>query len=234
MRRIFVAALALVATAGYAQQGSYFDPAQAYNRLLIEKNGGTYTQVGNFKVTGTSYLFGSKNNGDIYGPTETGKDVSLAYNSYNQQVEFFPAGSNSSLVKEPGTLDSFVIHKNRDVNLETDIVFHYASQLGGKDKNYYQLVHRGKKASLYKRYTAELGVVSTNYIQAELRQFNILVDYFWVDSTGKNLKKLKMNAKSLEKELGSIKSISSVIDPAGLTAEREKELVKIFEAVNAE
>lgn len=234
MRELLIAILALSVTVGYGQQGSYFDPAQAYNRLLIEKNNGSYTQVGNFKVTGTSYLFGSKNQGDIYGTSEVGKDVSLAYNAYNQQVEFFPSGSNSSLVKEPGTLDSFVIRKNPDVNLETDIVFLYASQLDAKDKNYYQLVHRGKKASLYKRYTAELGVVSTNYIQAELRQFNINVDYFYVDSTGKNLKKLKVNAKSLEKELAPIKNISSAYDPAGLTAEREKELVKIFQALNAD
>jgi hypothetical protein len=100
-----------------AQQNSYFDPAQAYNRLLIEKNNGTYTQVGNFKVVGSSFLYGEKNNGNLYGTNETGRNLPLSYDTYTQNVYFFPNGA-ARLTKEPATLDSFTINKNTEISLE--------------------------------------------------------------------------------------------------------------------
>jgi hypothetical protein len=138
------------------------------------------------------------------------------------------------LTKEPGTLDSFIIKKNPEAMLDNDIKFVYGSILGSNDKAYFQVVSKGGKASLYKKYTSELGMVTTNYIQSELRQFNINVDYYYTDSTGKGLKKLKMNAKSIAKEFASIKDVSSVIDADLLTSEREQELVKIFGELNRE
>ena len=218
---------------GFSQQRSYFDPAQAYNRLLVEKNNGTYTQVSNFKVVGSSYLYGEKNKGDIFGASETGKDISLSYDTYKQNVYFFP-GSDAGvgLTKEPGSLDSFRINKNAALGLEDNITFIYGTVLGSKDKNYFQVVTRGKNVSLYKKYTSELGMVSTNYIQAELRQFNILVDYYFADSTGKGLKKLKVNPKNISKEFSYIKDLSSFINTDELVSYRDQELVRIFQELN--
>jgi hypothetical protein len=218
----------------FAQAVSYFDPAQAYNRLLIEKNNGAYTQISNYKVTGSSYLYGQKNLGDIYSPSESGTNIPISYNVYNQQVEFSPSGGNAVLVKEPSTLDSFKIRKNTEVSLETNITFLYASVLGSKDKNYYQVMLRGKKVSLYKKYTAELGIVSTSIVQADLRQFNINVDYYYTDSSGKGLKKLKVSSRNLAKEFASIKDLSSFIDQDALTAERDNELMRVFAELNKE
>ena len=44
----------------YGQQMAYVDPAQAYNRLLIEKSGDSYMRIKNYKVIGSPYLFGQK------------------------------------------------------------------------------------------------------------------------------------------------------------------------------
>jgi hypothetical protein len=218
-----------------AQQASYFDPAQAYNRLLIEKNNGTYVRVSNYKVIGTSYLFGEKNKGDIYGANVTGYDIVLSYDTYTQNVYFIlPSSPNVSLTKEPSSLDSFKLIKNREASLDQDVTFVYGTIIGAKDKNYYQVIARGKKASLYKRYTSELGIVSTNYIQSELRQFNILVDYFYTDSTGKGVKKLKINTKNLAKEFLPIKDLSSFINSDDLNVSRDRELVRVFEELNKE
>ncbi|HEY6502470.1 MAG TPA: hypothetical protein VIZ28_00725 [Chitinophagaceae bacterium] len=217
-----------------AQQASYFDPAQAYNRLLIEKGSGTYRQVSNYKVTGTSFLFGEQNKGNIYAPNEAASDIPLTYDTYTQHVDFYPSGSGMALTKEPGSLDSFIIKKNTEAMLENDIKFVYGSILGSKDKAYFQVIAKGKKVNLYKKYTAELGIVTTNIVQSELRQFNINVDYYYTDSTNKGIKKLKINTKSIAKEFAAIKDVSSVIDADLLTSEREKELVKIFGELNKE
>lgn len=225
--------LVFIFSRGIAQQASYFDPAQAYNRLLIEKGSGTYRQVNNFRVTGTSFLFGEKNTGSIYASNETGNNILLTYDTYTQNVDFYPSSGNGpALTKEIGTLDSFVINKKPEVMLENDIKFIYGNILGSDDKAYFQVVSKGNKASLYKKYSAELGMVTTNYIQSELRQFNILVNYFYSDSTGMGLKKLKINARSLIKEFASIKNISSFVDADLLNSEREQQLILIFGELN--
>jgi hypothetical protein len=234
MRILFAFLFSFCLAASFAQQGSYFDPAQAYNRLLIEKGNGTYRQISNFKVTGTSFLYGEQNKGNIYAPNEAASDIPLTYDTYTQHVDFYPKGSRTALTKEPGSLDSFVIKKKPEALLENDISFVYGSLLGSKDKAYFQAVARGSKVNLYKKYTSELGIVSTNYIQSELRQFNINVDYYYTDSTGKGIKKLKVNAKSIAKEFAFIKDISSSIDADLLVSEKEQELVKIFGELNKE
>ncbi|MBL7738596.1 MAG: hypothetical protein JNK14_05205 [Chitinophagaceae bacterium] len=234
MRILFAIIFSLSLSASFAQQASYFDPAQAYNRLLIEKNSGTYRQVSNFKVTGTAYLFGEKNNGAIYTPNETGKDIFITYDTYTQHVIFYPSANGPALTKEPGSVDSFIINKNPEAMLDHDILFVYGSTLGVKDKVYFQAIARGKKANLYKKYTSELGVVSTNYIQSELRQFNINVDYYYADSTGKGLKKLKISSKNITKEFAGIKDLSGIINEDDLTANRENELTRLFGEMNKE
>ena len=104
-------ALALIAgIAATAQQASYVDPAQAYNRILVEKGANSYRQVGNYKVIGSPFLFGEKNKGNIYSKPETAKNIELSYNIYNQEVAFYStANPDNELVKTPGSLDSFLL-----------------------------------------------------------------------------------------------------------------------------
>ena len=54
-------------SASFGQAATYSDPAQAYIRILLEKSGeGGYKQIGNFKVLGTSYLYGGNQFGDVF------------------------------------------------------------------------------------------------------------------------------------------------------------------------
>jgi hypothetical protein len=74
--------------------------------------------------------------------------------------------------------------------------------------------------------------VTTNIIQADLRQFNILVDYYYTDSTNKAIKKLKLSARNIAKEFEGITNLSSFINSDELTVNKEKELIRIFEELN--
>lgn len=223
----------VVQTGGFTQQASFFDPAQAYNRLLIEKNNGVYTRISNYKVVGSPYLFGEKNGGHMFSKEEKAYNIFLSYDTYTQNIEFYSsANPDKPLIKEPGSLDTFLIKKNPANGLENNIIFIYGSLLGSKDNVFYQLVAMGEKVSLYKKYSCELGIVTTNYIQSELRQFNLIVDYFYTDSTGKNIKKLKISKEQLAKEFAAIKNLSSIINSDALHYRKDAELIRIFAAMN--
>ena len=81
--RLFLVSLFLVfAQALFPQAQSYTDPVQAYNRLVVEKSNGTYIRMGRYKVIGTPYLYGGKQDGIVYEKGKAGNHVSFSYNLY--------------------------------------------------------------------------------------------------------------------------------------------------------
>ena len=139
------------------------DPATAYNKYLVGQNNRKYTQIGQYKVLGTPYLFDSKHLGNMFAKTETGFNILLSYNVYNQEVEFTSSSNpDQPLVKEPGTVDSFILKK--DSLIASDMLFIYGAHLGFKDKQYYLQVSKGDKYQLFKKYKANMEVVSTNIL----------------------------------------------------------------------
>jgi hypothetical protein len=207
------------------------DPALSYGKYLVLNNGNTYTLIGNFKVVGSPYYFGSKLIGKLFTKEKAGYDVLLRYDIYNQAVEFFSSISQTEpLVKEAGEVDSFMIRK--DSLIKEDIWFIYGPLVGATDKAYYQLITAGKVFNLYKKYGAELGIVSTNYIQSDLRQFDLYYNYYYLDLKTRELKKLKTNVKALKKEFQPYKDISSAIDEKQFSVNQEIDLKRIFDFLN--
>ncbi len=215
-------------------QSGYMDNALNYSRLILVKTeGGVYKQVGVFKVIGTSYLFGEKNKGNLFSPDAKAYNIFLSYNTFNQEVEFYSSGNpDKPLVKEPGTVDSFLIQENVSLGINHPLKFVYGTHLGSSDKSYFLELYAGKQYSVYKRYKTDLGYVSTNYIQSELRQFDLLYEYFYADSTKAGLKKLKTNVSNIIKELKSIKDISPVFTSDDFTRDQEAALRRAFEYLN--
>lgn len=215
-------------------QNTYMDNALNYSRLIIQKTeAGFYKQVGIFKVVGTSYLFGEKNKGNLFSPEAKAYNIFLSYNTYNQEVEFYSSGNpDKPLIKEPGTVDSFIIQENVALGINHPLKFVYGTHIGSSEKSYYLEIYAGSKYSVYKRYKSDLGYVSTNYVQSELRQFDLLYDYYYADASKDGLKKLKANSASIIKELKSIKDISTVFTNEAFTMDQEEALRVAFEYLN--
>lgn len=210
------------------------DPALNHNRLLIQHTSeGMYKLIGPYKVVGSSFLYGEHHSADMFAPEVKAYNIFVSYNTYNQEVEFYSNGNpDKALVKEPGTLDSFIIHQNIDLGIINPLKFVYGSVLGVKDKYYFQEVCMGKRFSLYKRYKSQLGYVSSNYVQSELRQFDLEYEYYYTDTEGKGIKKIKPNAAGVIKEFKDIKDLSAVVSVDDFTANPENAFRKAFEYLN--
>ncbi|MBI5856542.1 MAG: hypothetical protein HZB42_02730 [Sphingobacteriales bacterium] len=234
VKRFFYAAgFLLLSNTAFSQSG-YMDNALNYSRLIIAKTPeGVYKLVGPFKVIGTSYLFGEKMGGDLFSSEAKAWNISLSYNTYNQEVEFYSSSNpDKPLVKEVGTVDSFILHQNIESGIISPLKFVYGELIGSKEKAYFQEVCTGTRFNLYKRYKSELGYVSSNYIQSELRQFDLLYEYFYTDSESKSIKKIKANGPSVIKEFKSIKDISAVVNNDDYSVNPEEALKKAFDYLN--
>ncbi len=226
--------LSILEIAGQSSVPGYHDPALSRNKLLREQQGeGVYKLIGTYKVKGISYLFGQKLVADIFSVQETAANVNIHYDTYNQEIEFFSAGNPARpLVKAPGEIDSFVVKPQADAGINDELRFIYGPLAGSTEKAYFQVIARGSRYSLYKRYKSELGYVSDNYIQSELRQFDMLSDYFYYDAVTKKMKKIKLNLSNVSKEFKAVKDINGIATNDDFTNDPEGAMKKIFTVLN--
>ncbi len=210
------------------------DPALNHNRLLQQQTSeGMYKLIGAYKVVGSSFLFGEHHPADIFAPEVKAYNIYISYNTYNQDVDFYSTSNpDKPLTRVPGTLDSFIIHQNIELGIFNPLKFVYGSVLGIKDKYYFQEICTGARFNLYKRYKSELGYVSENYVQSELRQFDLEYDYYYTDTQGKGIKKIKPNAASVIREFKDIKDLSLIASIDEFTANPENAFKKVFGALN--
>ena len=224
--------LLLISQLVSSQALSYLDPASAFLRIYLEKGSeGTYQQIGNFKVIGTSYLFGEKLKGGIYTKTEKSEHVELGYNTYNQSLDVKLNGVQS-ITKKAAEVDSFIIYANNSEFIKNDLLFYSSALVSPKSKDgFYQVISTGSKYNLYKGYTAALDIVSTNYIQSDLRQFTLEYNFYYTDNSTKDFKKLKLSKKKIVDEMKSKMDVSIFLDEEELDKNPEIALKKVFNAL---
>lgn len=214
--------------------GAWTDPALNHNKLLRDQTGdGTYKLIGTFKVIGSSYLFGEHNKGDLFATEAKAYNVFVSYNTYNQEVEFYSTSNpDKPLVKETGTIDSFTIHQNLESGIVSQMKFVYGTALGIKDKYYFQEICKGQRFSLYKRYKSDLGYSTTNLAQTDLRQFDLQIEYYYIDTESKGMKKIKPNAASVTKEFKEVMDLSGLVSVDEFTINPEAAFCKAFSLLN--
>jgi len=210
------------------------DPALNHNKLIQQQTSdGIYKLIGPYKVIGTQFLYGEHLKGDMLSTEAKAYNIFISYNTYNQEVEFYSSSNpDKPLVKEPGEVDSFVIHQNLELGIMLPLKFIYGTHIGTTDKYFFQQVYEGSRFSLYKRYKSELGYVSTNYIQPELRQFDLTYDYYFTDKEKKGIKKLKANYSSVVKEFKDVKDITAAVSSDAFDINKEEALRKAFGYLN--
>lgn len=210
------------------------DPAMNHNALLRDRLGdGVYVLIGTYKVMGSPYLFGQRRNADLFTPKEKAYNININYNTYSQEIEFYSTSNPAApLIKEPGEVDSFILKQDVESGIAKDLKFIYGTQIGSTEKAYFQVLQTGSRYSLYKRYKSDLGYPSGNYGQADLRQFDLLSDYFYYDAETKKLKKIKFNLSSITREFKSIKDVTPVANSEAFSVNPEGTLIKVINYLN--
>ena len=239
-KRFLVYLSMLLASAAFAQSGiitptvGWVDPVLNHNRLLREQMGeGVYKLIGPYRVIGSSYFFGERNKGTIYSTDATAVNIPLGYNTYTQEVEFIsPSNPGQPLIKSPGEVDSFVFLANKTMGLEADMRFVYGKYLGSTEKAYFLELAIGAKAGIYKRYKADVGYVSSNYVQSELRQFDLLYDYFVYNASTRTLKKVKNSYNGLLKELTAFGNVAAVFTSEAYNLNPDQALKQAISLIN--
>ncbi len=224
-----------IAAAGQSfPNGSYNfngDPAYAYNKYLVLHGERNFTKVGIYRVLGTYYLMGEKHPGAMYSKTETALNIKLSYNTYNQEVAFISSSNlNNPLVKEAGTLDSFRLQK--DSLITEDMLFVYGGLLGSNEKAYFrQMTDPSQNLVLYKKYKSVLASTS-NYIEADIREFELEVSYYYYNKEKKEFSRLKTGYNAVKKELGFIRNFDTVLDKELLRTNPEAALINLISSAD--
>ena len=230
---ILIACLFSLSQSVKAQQSSYFDAAQAYGRFILETNPASVTRVDQYKVVGSPFLFGPRMTGNLFAKGETAFNIKLSYDTYHQMIEFYSSANPATpLIKDPGAIDSFSFASNTEVGLLQGLKFISGQVLGKKDDlNFYQLMYEGEKVTLYKKYFTTLGIVSTNILQSDLRQFELQFEYAY-KTRESELKRLKPVYFQVYKELKTIIDIREIVEPQSYSANPDLALLKIFAAID--
>lgn len=230
---VFLNMIFLLPFTVHAQQLSYSDAAQAYNRILLEKGNGTFQRISAYKVRGTQYLFGEKHPGDMFATGETAYNIRVSYNTYNQELEFYSsANPDKPLIKDPKEIDSFTIKPNANLGITEPLLFVNGKYLGASNNALYQTIYHGSKFSLYKKYKSTLGIVTTSYIDADLRQFDLEFAFYYYNHSTKENKKIKLNANTVKKEFKQVIGIDEILENSSLAVDPEVALRQIFTILN--
>lgn len=232
MRHLF--SLVLIAQFVYvqanAQARSFSDPAQMYNRLVLEK-ANMVTRIGNYKVQGTPYLYGGMVSGIIYMRGKSPAETFTGFNTYYQVVEY-AFSQNGEYITPDGITDSFTLKSKPDVQLNSDIKFINGELIKAPEKGFYQVVYAGPHYALYKFYKSVLTVVSTNYVDANLRQFDLNYEYYYRDISQDKVKKLKPNNGFVKKEFKTVPAAATAATDDDFAYSPEAALVKVFTVLN--
>jgi hypothetical protein len=207
------------------------DAAVGYSAWALENNENSFKRVGAYKVKGTPYLFGGAYNGDVYAKGQVGKKVIIGFDTYQQQLEIY-LGAKDPIVKHLNEVDSFTLRADSNSYFKEDMFFVNAQQFDTTRNIFLLEVYKGKRFSLYKYYYSKLGIVSENYVQSELRQFDLNFEFYYHDNQEKKLIKLKLAPKFLRNEFDKYVNVGSLLDLEGLNRNPQFELLKIFMHLN--
>ncbi len=199
----FVLFIFLFSASAQSQFLSYVDPAAAYNKLMLDQSerSSTYDLIGRYKVQGTPYLFG-ETTGDVFGSDNTAsKNINFRYNTYSQTLEIVTNEKGQYITKKLEEINSFTMIVTDASFFKSNLNFISGTLLDSSKNNFMQVVSLGKNVNLYKAYYTSLGVVSTNYVQSELRKYELLFEYYYSNPNKfAGLKKIKVSRKWIEKE----------------------------------
>ena len=177
---------------------------------ILDNSGNSFIRIGNFRVKGNPYLFTKNVDGYIFYGGK-GKAVELAYDTYAQQLDYYDSKTQKTGINKLNDVDSFYIKGDGSL-VKQDLFFINARFVDPSKKFFLQKLFTGSNYNLYKLNKSALQIMSSNYIESDLREFSLNQEYFYTITGSKMMKKIKLSAKFLHEEFENTSSKIPVND----------------------
>ena len=226
---LFLTGILFITANALGQFNSYFDPALAYNKVLLERgNRGTYQNVGAFRVVGSPYIYGEAVKGDVYHNGNIAKAVEFRINNHTKELQLATEVAGQYFLVSIDDLDSLTLYAAKNEYIYSDLTFISSKFVDAKKKCFLQQLQKGSRFTLYKSYSTELAIPDDNYVQSELREFKLDVVYYYHDNQiPGELLALKANKKSLGKTFKDTNA-AEILDNVSIEGNLDVALTKFF------
>ncbi len=201
-----------------------------FNKHVVEKWANDYIRVSRYRVKGSPMLLGESFPGNItYVDGSEMKKINVLYNIYEQKAGM-EVGNE---MVQPGTaIKQFMVQLPEKFGSEL-ILFKPASDYEPKMEGYLSVLAEGPKASLLKAYRAKLVADPSNMYANDIKMFEQYAEYYIHLAGKKELVKVKLRDKELNKALGGAENLKQYLVAEKLDVSREKDAAKLLQYLNS-
>jgi hypothetical protein len=215
-----------------AQFSAYFDPLNAYNKLLLDKGGTNQediTREGAYKVTGSPFLSGSGMYGNLLLKTgEVKNNLELFYNIYKGKLFFMQGGKKLELVNE-----IFGFSLTTDSVVKSGGNYFVSAELFGEkaSKGFYQVLDSVGGYHILKYYSITLAQNTESYADNTYRVYQHNVDLY-VAKPGEKPQKVGNNNKFLKAVFGDkFEAAKTFVNEQKLNMQSGEDVVRLFKNI---
>lgn len=158
-----------------------------------------YKRVGAFKVKGNSLVLEGNNVTDLYTSIGPGANLPLVFDAYSQDLSIMLANRKEVSKLTFEEVDSFIVKVDTDKKYGEPTLFLNAYKVDRSKKMYLQRLTTGPKYSLYKSFFTELRPAASDLAQTNVREFEIVSEYYFLPAKGSEFIKIKKSAKAVKK-----------------------------------
>jgi hypothetical protein len=207
------------------------DPLASYNKNLVERWSGEYMQVSQYKVKGSPYFLGQAFPGILkFADGKTKNDVRIRYDLYNEKASI--------------ELDSVFMDLNNEISEYSiilpeeyggkNLVFRNATAFADpKKKGFYNVIGESKRYVFGKEYKLKLVPDPVNSLAKDYRMFEQYSEYFLYDSVTRNMKKIKLNKKSVSSFFGDKDGVENIIKDNNINVSSEDGMVLLLTKIDS-
>lgn len=170
------------------------DPLPAYNKQLAERWSGEYMQVSQYRVKGSPYFLGKAFPGILKFEDGNTKNDLIIYDLYNEKAGI---EKDSSFFELNKLIREFLIMLPVEYD-NINLVFRNAASFGdSKKKGFYNVISESGKYVFIKEFKLKLVPDPANTLAKDYKMFEQYYEYFLYDTSSRNMKKIKLNKKSI-------------------------------------
>lgn len=229
---LFFCASFLTSLVSYGQDMTIFQ-GNSRSKAAMQFYQEEFKRVGAYKVKGNSLVLEGNNVSDLYSSLGPGANLPIVFDAYSQELSIMLENKQDVVKLSFEEVDSFIVKLDTDKKYAEPTLFLNAHKIEPSKKMYMQRLATGPKYSLFKSFYTELRPAASDLAQTNVREFEIVSEYYYLPAKGAEFTKIKKSSKAVKKLFESEKE---AIDKLGNEFDQNFEvtLVKFFDILNGQ